>query len=206
MRSVLHAAVSAVGPFCLFAAVATTAPGFAQAPAGAAAATPMIVEANADTAASAPAGATPAAQPEAELQATTLAGLVADRLSSDTSDADDECLAVSVYFESKGEPLAGQLAVAQTMLNRVNSGGRFPGSLCGVVRQHGQFSFVHDGALPAVPRDSLAWREAVAIAGIARDGLWKDVAPAALFFHAARVSPNWHLIRVAQLGNHIFYR
>ena len=202
MRSVRRTAISAVGPFCLFGTIALTAPSFAETPTGPIEAAPITGEVPAIV----PPVAASVDQPERELQAVTLDGLVAERLSSDTSDAESECLAVSIYFESKGEPLAGQLAVAQTMLNRANSGGRFPASLCGVVRQPGQFSFVRGGALPAVPRDIQGWRQAVAIASIPRDGLWKDVAPAALFFHAARVSPSWHLTRVAQLGNHIFYR
>lgn len=136
---------------------------------------------------------------------TTLAALVDARESSETRDAEHECLAISVYFESKGEPLTGQLAVAQTLINRAAS-GRFPTSLCGVVRQRGQFSFVQGGALPAVPRASAAWREAVAIASVALGDLWRETAPGALFFHASHVSPNWKLTRIARLGNHIFYR
>jgi N-acetylmuramoyl-L-alanine amidase len=121
-------------------------------------------------------------------------------------DTETECLAGAVFFESKGEPLEGQLAVAQVILNRTTSGGRFPGSICSVVKQPGQFSFVRNGAIPAIARPSRAWREAAAIARIARDELWSGNAPRALFFHARRVSPNWRLKQVAAIGNHVFYR
>jgi spore germination cell wall hydrolase CwlJ-like protein len=135
----------------------------------------------------------------------SLSELVSDHSSADAENAEDECLATSVYYESKGEPLNGQLAVAQTIINRTKS-GRFPDSVCDVVRQPGQFSFLHGGEMPEAPRSAGAWQRAVAIAKIAREGLWKQVAPAALFFHARRVSPGWGKQRVATLGNHIFFR
>lgn len=144
-------------------------------------------------------GATASQAPE------TLEDLVADRAADTTGDEQGDCLATSVYFESKGEPLNGQLAVAQTIMNRTQS-GRFPSSVCGVVLQRGQFSFIHGGDMPSTPHASSAWKRAVAIATIAREGLWKQVAPAALFFHARRVSPGWGKVRVASLGNHIFFR
>jgi len=135
----------------------------------------------------------------------SLDDLVADRAAASTGDDEGDCLATSVYYESKGEPLDGQLAVAQTIMNRTHS-DRFPSSVCGVVRQPGQFSFLHNGAMPTPPHESSAWKRAVAIATIARDGVWKQIAPAALFFHARRVSPGWGKIKVASLGNHIFFR
>ena len=88
-----------------------------------------------------------------------------------------ECLAGAVYFESKGEPLRGQLSVAEVILNRARS-GRFPASVCGVVKQRGQFSFVRGGRIPAIARASLAWKRAVAIAHIAREDLADGPAPA----------------------------
>jgi N-acetylmuramoyl-L-alanine amidase len=135
----------------------------------------------------------------------SLAELVAEHSGTRTADAEHECLAGAVYFESKGEPLRGQLSVAQVILNRMRS-GRFPKSACGVVKQRGQFSFVRGGRIPAVARGSLAWQRAVAIAHIAREGLADGGAPRALFFHARYVSPRWNLTRVAAVGNHIFYR
>jgi spore germination cell wall hydrolase CwlJ-like protein len=135
----------------------------------------------------------------------SLAELVADHSATQTADAQHECLAGAVYFEAKGEPLNGQLTVAEVILNRARS-GRFPASPCGVVKQRGQFSFIRGGRFPAIARASLAWKRAVAIAHIAREELADGGAPRALFFHAKRVSPRWKLIRVAAVGNHIFYR
>ena len=137
--------------------------------------------------------------------AQTLEDMVLAHEAATTGDDQGDCLASSVYYESKGEPLAGQLAVAQTIINRTAS-GRFPSTVCGVVRQPGQFSFLRGGEIPAPSHDSSAWKRAVAIAMIAREGLWKQVAPAALFFHARRVSAAWGKIKVASLGNHIFFR
>jgi N-acetylmuramoyl-L-alanine amidase len=136
----------------------------------------------------------------------SLAGLVADHRRSTTDDAEHECLATAVYFESKGEPLNGQLSVAEVVLNRARS-GRFPASVCGVVKQRGQFSFVRGGRFPAIARGSAAWQTAVAVAHVAREALADGPAPRALFFHARYVRPGWRgLTRVAAVGNHIFYR
>ncbi len=120
-------------------------------------------------------------------------------------DREEECLASAIYFEARSESLDGQLAVAQVILNRARS-GRFPASICGVVLQPSQFSFVRGNAFPSVAKASRDWREAVAVARIARAGEWQSLAPKALYFHAARVSPSWRLSRVAAIGNHIFYR
>lgn len=143
--------------------------------------------------------------PETAAPAASLALLVATHDSAAPLDEDQRCLASAVYFEAKGEPLSGQLAVAQVILNRARS-GRFPTSLCGVVLQPSQFSFVRNGQLPTVAANSRGWREAVAIAQIARDELWQGEAARALYFHARRVSPGWNMQRVAAIGNHIFYR
>jgi hypothetical protein len=136
----------------------------------------------------------------------SLAQLVSEHSSASTADAEHDCLAGAVYFESKGEPLNGQLSVAEVVLNRARS-GRFPASLCGVVKQRGQFSFIRGGRFPAIPRATAAWRKAVAIARIALDDTADGAAPKALFFHATRVSPRWRgLKRIATVGNHVFYR
>ena len=134
-----------------------------------------------------------------------LADLVGDYASADTPDEETDCLARAVYWESKGEPLVGQLAVADVIINRAQS-GRFASTICGVVRQRSQFSFVHGGYIPAAPQGSSQWHTAVAIARIARQDLAGDAAPQALFFHARSVHPGWRLTRVASVGNHIFYR
>ncbi len=131
--------------------------------------------------------------------------MVAQLRGSDPGSAELECLAVGVYFESKGEPLSGQLAVASVIANRVDS-GRFPNSYCGVIRQRGQFSFVRHGSWPHINRDKKSWKTAVAIAKIADEKLKESSAEDALYFHARRVSPGWHKHRVASIGNHVFFR
>ena len=136
----------------------------------------------------------------------SLSELVSAYQSAEVSDSQLECLAGAVYFESKGEPLEGQLAVAEVIINRANS-GHYPATYCGVVKQKHQFSFVRGGRIPAIPRSSAAWRKAVAIAEIATRDLADSSVSNALFFHARYVSPNWRgLKRVAAVGNHIFYR
>ena len=136
----------------------------------------------------------------------SLAELVAAHAASQTKSAEHECLANAVYFETRGEPLVGQLSVAEVVVNRTRS-GRFPTNVCAVVKQRGQFSFVRGGRLPAAPRSSAAWRKAVAIARIALEDLADGHAPRALFFHAKRVKPSWRgLRRISSVGNHVFYR
>lgn len=136
----------------------------------------------------------------------TLRELVETYASGVLDDEQLECLAGAVYFESKGEPLEGQLAVAEVIINRANS-GRYPSSWCGVVTQKSQFSFVRGGRIPSIPRGSPAWAKAVAIAQIAAKDLADSSASEAMFFHANYVSPSWRgLKRVARVGNHIFYR
>jgi N-acetylmuramoyl-L-alanine amidase len=135
-----------------------------------------------------------------------LASLVDEYRASDAGSHELDCLAVGIYFESKSEPLQGQLAVGQVIANRSNSGGRFPSSYCGVLFQRGQFSFVHGASLPSVSRSSRQWTTAVAIAKIVDQELKDSVVGNALFFHARYVSPGWHMKRVASIGNHVFYR
>ena len=160
-----------------------------------------------------PIGDTETADELAPLPSTTinkpsgdLSSLVAQLRSSTPGSRELECLAVGIYFESKSEPLAGQLAVGEVIANRANSKGRFPSSYCGVLFQRSQFSFIRGRALPSVPRSSRQWTTAVAIAKIADQKLKTSAAPKALFFHAKRVSPGWKLKRVASIGNHVFYR
>ena len=136
----------------------------------------------------------------------SLAEMVAELRSPDAGSRELECLATGIYFESKSEPLAGQLAVGKVIANRAKSGGRFPSSYCGVLFQRGQFSFVHGRSLPSVVHSNRQWQTAVAVARIVDQGLQSSVAGNALFFHARYVSPGWGMKRVASIGNHIFYR
>ncbi len=164
--------------------------------------TEMPVDGNAETDEQLAPGSDAADKPVA---AATLAALVDATPPPATIDRELRCLAGAVYFESRGESLAGQLAVARVIINRAES-GRFPASYCGVVHQRSQFSFVRQGRMPKIRESSRQWRNALAIAQIARDDRWKTKAPGALFFHARYVSPGWRKTRVAQIDNHIFYR
>lgn len=116
-----------------------------------------------------------------------------------------QCLAGTVYFESKGESLAGQLAVARVVMARAES-SRFPNSICGVVYQRKQFSFIRNGRMPRINKSHFHWRNAVAISKIAMNDAWKSPVEGALFFHARYVSPGWRLKRMATIDNHIFYQ
>lgn len=135
----------------------------------------------------------------------SLAAAVEAQVVGDATPQDLACLAVAIYFESKGEPLPGQLAVANVILNRARS-GRYPPNTCGVVTQRGQFSFVHGGLLPAIDPAKDAYRTAIKLAKIATAELWDSPAPGALFFHATRVGMGQGGTRIALIGHHIFYR
>ena len=135
----------------------------------------------------------------------TLSAMVSRLKSVTPSSREIECLAGAIYFESKSEPLAGQLAVGEVIANRAKS-GRFASTFCGVVFQRGQFSFVRGHSMPGIARGGAQWKTAVAVANIVSARLKSSSAPRALFFHATRVSPQWHATRVATIGNHIFYR
>jgi hypothetical protein len=117
------------------------------------------------------------------------------------------CLAGAVYFEARGEPLDGQLAVAQVIINRSES-HQFPASYCGVVHQRSQFSFVKNGRMPSPRRGSSAWQRAKAIARIAHQGTWESEADDSLYFHASYVRPRWSRSKQARarINTHIFYR
>lgn len=148
--------------------------------------------------------APPSGAPETKLTG-DLPSLVSQLRSSEAGSRELECLAGAIYFESKSEPLSGQLAVGQVVANRSKS-GRFPSSYCGVVFQRSQFSFVRGRSLPPIPRSSHQWKTAVAIAKIVDRALQVSTVPKALFFHARRVSPRWRLTRLGTVGNHVFYR
>jgi hypothetical protein len=133
---------------------------------------------------------------------------LADAVAAQDGLVEDEhirCLASAIYFESKGEPLVGQLAVAQVILNRTKS-GRFASSVCGVIKQRGQFSFVRGGAIPAVDSTRAAYRTAIAVAKVALADAWQaEAAAKALYFNGVRAGlPG--LKRVATIGGHAFYR
>jgi spore germination cell wall hydrolase CwlJ-like protein len=142
----------------------------------------------------------------AERERRSLAELVVDHAGTTVSDAEQHCLVSAVYFEARGESLEGQLAVAEVVLNRTRS-GRYPTTICAVVRQPAQFSFVRRGVIPGADRNCEAWRRAVAIARIASERQARLLPENVLWYHANYVSPSWgrRLARNTQIGLHIFY-
>jgi hypothetical protein len=122
------------------------------------------------------------------------------------------CLAEAIYFEARGESVAGQVAVAEVILNRVDD-PRFPGTICGVVRQGAdrssgcQFSFMCDGR-PERVRDREAFARAGKIAGLMLEGRPRVLTGAATHFHTVDVRPRWarRMVKVGRIGDHLFYR
>lgn len=137
----------------------------------------------------------------------TLGELVTDMPVDAELSRDMRCLAQAIYFEARGEPLDGQLAVGRVVINRAES-GVFPADYCGVVTQRAQFSFVKGGVIPAPDTSSSAWKRAVAVAQIAHQELWDSPVKDALFFHATYVKPSWarRKVATAKLARHVFYR
>ena len=123
-----------------------------------------------------------------------------------------ECLTQAVYFEARGEGASGQAAVAQVVLNRVRSPA-FPKTVCGVVFQGAargvgcQFSFACDGSMRR-GREYIAWTRAQSVADRALSGTVMAAVGQATHFHTTSVQPSWgpNLLRVAQVGLHVFYR
>ena len=145
--------------------------------------------------------ATPAPQPPR-----SLASLIIDQAATTTSGPQQHCLASAIYFEARGESIEGQLAVAEVVLNRTRS-GRYPTTICEVVRQPAQFSFVRRGVIPRADPNCEHWRRAIAIARIAESRATRLLPENVLWYHANYVAPSWgrRLARNRQIGAHIFY-
>jgi spore germination cell wall hydrolase CwlJ-like protein len=126
---------------------------------------------------------------------------------------EQKCLARAIYFESANEPLKGQAAVAQVVLNRVRN-PTYPNSICGVVYQNEnwrnrcQFSFACD-RIPDIVWSAAKYKTAqeIALAVTAGKIYLKDVGDST-HYHAVYVRPNWgpSMKRVSKIGLHIFYR
>jgi hypothetical protein len=120
------------------------------------------------------------------------------------------CLRTALYFEARGESLKGQFAVAEVILNRVDSPD-YPRSVCGVVGQSGgggcQFSYVCDGNSDTM-RDKSSADRAGRIARIMLDGAPRGLTAGATHFHTRAVNPRWahRFPRTAAIGAHLFYR
>lgn len=120
------------------------------------------------------------------------------------------CLALNIYFESRGEPVEGQYAVADVTLNRVES-DQFPDTICEVVYQRRQFSWTHQIRNPRDPRlsEREAWHDAQLYAiEIAQWDIMRGVTGGATYFHANYVRPRWrHSFEQTEvIGVHRFYR
>jgi len=125
----------------------------------------------------------------------------------------EKCLANAVYFESRGESVRGQIAVAQVVLNRVFS-GYYPGDVCGVVYQNAhrhlacQFTFACDG-IPDAVTETEAWERATRVARATLDGkVWLSEIGKATHYHAYWVHPWWvrTMRKLTRIGVHSFYR
>lgn len=115
------------------------------------------------------------------------------------------CLAQNIYFESRGESRAGQIAVGHVTLNRKNH-EQFPNTICEVVWERKQFSWTHDG-LSDRPRNKEAWQRAQSIARGILNGEIEDNTNGALFFHSTSVKPYWirKMDFQIKIGRHLFY-
>jgi Cell Wall Hydrolase len=139
----------------------------------------------------------------------------AERLSLDDAGRAkaEKCLTEAIYFEARGEPVHGQMAVAQVVLNRAFS-GKYPNTVCGVVYQNAhrylgcQFTFACD-RIRDVVREPDMWERAKTIAAEMLDGkLWLPEVGKATHYHAYWVRPGWarEMNKLHKLGVHTFYR
>jgi spore germination cell wall hydrolase CwlJ-like protein len=126
----------------------------------------------------------------------------------------EKCLADAVYFEARGEPLRGQMAVAQVVMNRVFS-GYYPNNVCGVVYQNAnrhlacQFTFACEGKDLSRVDELDMWEQAKRIAKDTLDGkIWLAEVGHATHYHAYWVHPSWvhEMKKMYRLGVHTFYR
>lgn len=122
------------------------------------------------------------------------------------------CLSEALYFEARGESVKGQFAVAEVILNRVDS-AIFPDSVCGVVKQgtgqryQCQFTYTCDGQ-PEVIHEKTAWSQVGKVARAMIDGAPRDLTKGATHYHTKAVNPRWARVypRTATIGVHHFYR
>lgn len=116
------------------------------------------------------------------------------------------CLALTIYYEARDQPLDGQLVVAEVVLNRVES-EHYPDDVCSVVYQPKQFSFTHDGK-PERPKNKVVWKETKRLARKILDNPdeWL-LHSGSTHYHATYVQPYWsnELVLVGRIGDHIFY-
>ncbi|MEM7076288.1 MAG: cell wall hydrolase [Pseudomonadota bacterium] len=122
------------------------------------------------------------------------------------------CLAEAIYFEARGESVKGQFAVAEVILNRVDSAD-FPDTICGVVHQGTgrkfacQFTYTCDGKAENI-NEPKAFDRVGKVAHVMVDGASRALTDGATHYHTKAVSPNWSRVypRTATIGYHHFYR
>lgn len=122
------------------------------------------------------------------------------------------CLAEALYFEARGESVKGQFAVAEVILNRVDS-SKFPNSVCSVVKQGTgrkyacQFTYTCDGYKDVI-REKGAYANVAKVARAMLDGAPRPLTKGATYYHTKAVSPKWSrkFHRTATIGVHHFYR
>lgn len=132
--------------------------------------------------------------------------------SAANGDGDWQCLTKALYHEARGEPISGQIAVAEVILNRVDH-PRYPDTICGVVHQGEhrqnacQFSFMCDGQSDAM-LDNVSERRLGVLARLMIDGRPRILTDGATHYHADYVNPGWaaRLVRTAWIDDHKFYR
>jgi len=132
----------------------------------------------------------------------------------DVEGGDDwRCLAEALYFEARGETVKGQVAVAEVILNRVDSGA-YPDSVCGVVHQgtsggryQCQFTYKCDGAAETI-HELGAWERVGKVARLMLDGAPRALTGGATHYHTDAVRPRWaaRFAHTATIGVHRFYR
>jgi len=137
------------------------------------------------------------------------------------NNAEEECLALNVYYEARSDMMAGRYAVADTVLNRV-ADSRYPNTICNVVKQGRlgdppgsevrkhlcQFSWFCDG-LSDNPTDEDSWQKAQITAyNIINYGKFRGITEGSTHYHANYVSPGWinSLELIGTVGQHTFYR
>ena len=112
------------------------------------------------------------------------------------------CLALTVFFEARGEPDEGKYAVAEVVVNRAKERNL---TICEVVKEPGQFSWVKSWN-GKVPRNKPGWEESVIIANTTLDRGGTNYTTGATYFHSKRVRPRWKAVYAITIGNHVFYK
>jgi spore germination cell wall hydrolase CwlJ-like protein len=137
-----------------------------------------------------------------------------DVVSIKTREKQLDCMAMNIYREAGYEPFEGKVAVAQVVMNRVDS-GKFGDDVCGVIYQKSvimdrvvcQFSWYCDSAAKTRPINNKAYTESYEVAKkVLLEGFQLSVLKEALYYHADYVNPRWNLEKIGKIGQHIFYK